>query len=239
MKNLLVIALVSIVLFGVAAGLTVWLQTNQTKPTEAAHDDKKKKPADDHGDGKSTEKGHDDPHKGETKPTDPKATGADADRVEYRRLQMEVAAADLSGQMQDYDKVVKRAAAEMKVLLAQQDQLDAKLTEVKQVEDRTAKTAADIKKGQGQGQSEDAAKANHTRIAGLLEQMPPEAAAGFVQQWTDSGKTDTAVKVIALMKPTKAVKVLTALTDPTASQAVLDRMESLNLTPPGAGKPAP
>jgi flagellar motility protein MotE (MotC chaperone) len=238
MKNLLVIALVSIVLFGVAAGLTVWLQTNQTKTTDTAHgDDKKKKSADDHGDGKPTEKGHDDPHKDETKPSDPKAAAKDADRVEYRRLQMEVAAADLSGQMQDYDKVVKRAAAEMKVLFAQQDQIDAKLTEVKQVEDRTAKTAADIKKGQSQG--DDTAKANLIRIAGLLEQMPPESAAGIVQQWTDSGKTDTAVKVIALMKPTKAVKVLGALTDPTASQAVFDRMEALNLTPPGAGKPAP
>lgn len=234
MKNLLVIALVSIVLFGVAAGLTVWLQTNQAKPTDAAHDDKKKKPADDHGESKSTEKGHD--SHGETKPPDPKAAGKDADRVEYRRLQLEVAAADMSGQMQDYDKVVKRAAAEMKVLLAEQDKIDAKLTEVKQTEDRTAKIAADMQKGQGQ--SEDTAKANLARIAGLLEQMPPEEAAKVMQQWTDSGKTDTAVRVIALMKPTKATKVMTAFTDPTASQAIFDRMQALNLTVP-VTKPAP
>ena len=238
MKNLLVIALVSIVLFGVAAGLTVWLQTNAAKTADTAHgDDKKKKPADDHGDGKSTDKGHDDPHKTEAKPTDAKAAAAEADRAEYRRLQVLVAEADLTGQMQDYDKAVKRAAAEMKVLAAEQAQIDAKLTEVKQIEDRTAKTAAEVQKGQAQG--EDAAKANQQRIAGLLEQMQPEAAAALVQQWTDSGKTDTAVKVIALMKPTKAVKVLGALTDPTASQVLFNRMETLNLTPPGAAKPAP
>ncbi len=231
MKNILVVALVSIVLFGVAAGLSVWLQVNAAKPADTAHgDDKKKKPADGHGDGKSTEKGHDDPHKADAKPTDAKAVSRDADRVEYRRLQMEVAAADVSGQMQDYDKLLKRVTAEMKVLLAQQDQIDAKLVEVKQAEDRTARAADDIKKGQGQ--AEDTAKANLTRIAGLMDQMPPEAAAAILQEWADGGKTDMAVRVIVAMKGTKAPKVLTAFTDPTTTPLLFARMAELNLKLP-------
>ncbi len=232
MKNLLVIALVSIVLFGVAAGLTVWLQVNGAKSADTAHaDDKKKKPADGHGDSKPTDKGHDD-SKGEAKPTDPKAAGKDADRVEYRRLQMEVAAADLGGQMKEYDTLLKRVTVEMKVLLAEQAQIDAKSVEVKQAEDRKAKTAADdIKKGQSQ--AEDAERDNLTRIAGLFDQMPPEDAAGQIQAWADGGKTDTAVRVIALMKPTKATKMLTAVTDRTAKEAIFDRMKTLKLTLPG------
>lgn len=227
MKNLVVIALVSIVLFGVAAGLTVWLQVNG-KPADTAHaDDKKKKPADDHGDKKEADKGHDDPHKGEAKPTDPK----DADRVEYRRLQMEVAAADLSGQMKDYDALLKRLAVEMKVLAAEQNQVDAKLVEVKQAEDRTAKAADDIKKGLLQ--AGDTERDNLTRIAGLFDQMPPDDAAGLIQAWADGGKTDTAVRVIALMKPTKATKVLTAVTDRGVKEALFDRMKTLKLTLPG------
>ena len=232
MKNLLVIALVSIVLFGVAAGLTVWLQVNGAKAADSAHaDDKKKKPADDHGDKKDADKGHDDPHKAEAKPTDPKAAGKDADRVEYRRLQMEVAAADMSGQMQDYDKLLKKMAVEMKVLAAEQNQIDAKLVEVKQAEDRTAKSADEIKKGQSQ--AEDTEKANLTRMAGLFDQMPPEEAAGLIQAWADGGKTDTAVRVIALMKATKASKVLTAVTDRSVKEAIFDRMKTLKLTVPG------
>ena len=233
MKNILVIALVSIVLFGVAAGLSVWLQVNGAKPADTAHgDDKKKKPADTaHGDKKDADKGHDDPPKGEAKPTDAKAASKDADRVEYRRLQMEVAAADMSGQMKDYDALLKRLAVEMKVLAAEQTQIDAKLSEVKQAEDRTAKSAEDIKKGQSQ--AEDAEKANLTRIAGLFDQMPPDDAAGLIQAWADGGKTDTAVRVIALMKPTKATKMLSAVTDRTAKEAIFDRMKTLKLTLPG------
>jgi flagellar motility protein MotE (MotC chaperone) len=235
MKNILVIALVSIVLFGVASGLTVWLQMNAAKSPESGHDDKKKKPADDHGDGKDKPKdtSHDDGHKAEAKPTGAKDTGKDADRVEYRRLQMEVAAADLRGQMQEYDALVKKVSAEMKLLLAQQDQLDAKLAEVKQVEDRTAKSAADIKKGLSE--AEEAEKANLLRIAGLFDQMPPEAAAGILQQWMDGGKTDTAVRVVSLMKPAKATKVINSFTDPTASPLLFDRMKTLKLTPPAGG----
>lgn len=239
MKNIIVIALASLVLFGISAGLSVWLSMNGAKPTDSAHGDEKKekkKSGDSaHGDEKESKdkaSEHGDPHKVEAKPTETKQpNGKDADRVEYRRLQLDVVAADLSGQMQDYDTLVKKVSAEMKVLLKEQEQLDAKAAEVKQIEDRTAKTAADIKKGQLD--MEEDQRANLLRIAGLFDQMPPESAAGMLTQWADSGKTDTAVKVLSLMKPTKATKVLTSFTDPTVPQLLLDRMEKLKRPPVG------
>ncbi|MCU0703613.1 MAG: hypothetical protein MUF18_06515 [Fimbriiglobus sp.] len=240
MKNILFIALVSLVLFGVSAGLSMWLQMNSAKSADTAHaDDKKKKGADDHGDHKDTkdtkDKSHGDDHKADAKekekPAEPKAAAKDADRVEYRRLQMEVVAADMSGQMQEYDKLLKRVGAEMKLLEAQQNQIDTKVAEIKQVEDRTAKTAADIKKGQLE--MEDAERANLARIAAFADQMPAETTAGIIQQLTDSGKTDTAVKVLAGMKERTAAKVIAAITDPTVPPLLFERMQKLKQSPVG------
>ena len=237
MKNILVIGLVSLVLFGVSAGLSVWLQTN-TKSADSGHDDKdkKKKPADDHGEGKDTAKGNDhaDPHKadpkekpGEAKPAaDPK----EADRAEYRRLQMQVVAADVNGQMQEYDRLLKKVGTEMKQLLARQEQLDAKAAEVKQAEDRTAKTAADLKKMEGDPDE----RASIARIAALADNMPAETTAGIIQQLADDGKTDTAVKVLAAMKERTAAKVLAAITDQTIPPVLIEKMRLLKKPPPAA-----
>lgn len=246
MKNILIIGLVSLVLFGVSAGLSVWLQTNAAKSPDSAHaDEKKKKAADDHGSGghgdaKATDKGHADPHKTDdkAKPAEAKSVvpSKDADRVEYRRLQMEVVASDMGGQMQDYDKLLKRVAVEMKLMAAEKAEVDAKLGEIQQIEDRNAKAAADAKKGQPVavtgGKGEDL-----TVTAGLFDNMPPEEAAAMIQVWVDSGKTDTAARVLTMMKPTKATKVLTAVTDTTAKEAIFDRINKLKLTPPGGGAP--
>lgn len=227
MKNILVVALASIVLFGVAAGLTVWLQMNGTKTADSGHgDDKKKKSTDDHGEKKDGDKGHaDDSHKPETKPTAAKDASREADLAEYRRLQVTVAAADLSGQMQDYDKLLKRVSVEMKVLAAEQQQIDEKLAEVKQVEASTAKSAADIKKKQAD--AEAAEEDNLLRIAGLFDLMQPEEAAAQVQAWADSGQTDTAVKVLLKMKQAKATKVMSAVADKSAKEAIYARMKSI------------
>jgi hypothetical protein len=241
MKNILIIGLVSLVLFGVSAGLSVWLQTNAAKSPDSAHaDEKKKKSADDHGSGghgdaKATDKGHADPHKSDdkAKPAEPKSVvpSKDADRVEYRRLQMEVVASDMGGQMQDYDKLLKRVAVEMKLMAAEKAELDAKLGEIKQAEDRTK--AADAKKGQPVAATATT-QDNLTVIAGLFDNMPPEEAAAMMQAWTDGGKTDTAARVLTMMKPTKATKVLSAITDTTAKEAIFDRINKLKLTPPGS-----
>lgn len=246
MKNIILIGLASLVLFGVSAGLSVWLQSNAAKSPDSAHaDEKKKKTTDDHGSGghgeaKATDKDHPDPHKADdkTKPTEPKSVvpSKDADRVEYRRLQMEVVASDMGGQMQDYDKLLKRVAAEMKLMAAEKAEVDAKLGEIKQAEDRN-KAAADANAKKGQPVSTAAATGeNLTVIAGLFDSMSPEEAAAMMQAWTDGGKTDTAARVLTMMKPTKATKVLSAITDATAKEAIFDRIKVLKLTPPGGGQ---
>lgn len=235
MKNIIVIGLVSLVLFGVSAGLSVWLQSN-AKPSDTGHEDKKKKAADDHGDGKEKDKDHpESKDKEKEKPDEKKPpTSKEIERAEYRRLQMEVVAADLNGQMQQYDKLLKQVGAEMKQLLARQDELDAKAADVQKEADRISKTAPDPKKGEGEADE----RANIARMASLAEQMPPASAAQVIQQLADSGKTDTAVKMIAQMKERAAAKAIDAITDPTLPPVLFEKLRTLKKpTPPPAEMP--
>jgi hypothetical protein len=237
MKNILLIGLASLVLFGVAAGLSVWLQMNAAKSADSSHGDekdKKKKPADDHATddhaAKPTDKEHADPHKTETKEKatearPPAVASKEADRTEYRRLQMEVVASDLSGQMQEYDRLLKLVGAEMKLLQSQQD---AKPEEPKKVDAPPTKVGTEVKKPAADADE----AANIARIAALADQMPADTMAGVIQQLADSGKTDTAVKVLVGMKDRTAAKVLAAITDPTIPPLLVERMQTMKRTAP-------
>lgn len=237
MKNIILIGLASLALFGVAAGLSVWLQMNTAKSADTAHGDekdKKKKPADEHGgghsDAKPTDKEHADPHKADPKekPSEAKPAAVvnkDADRVEYRRLQMEVVASDLNGQMQEYDRLLKLVGAEMKLQSALQD---AKPEEPKKADAPPTKVGTEVRKPAADADE----AANIARIAALADQMPAEATAGIIQQLADSGKTDTAVKVLVGMKDRTAAKVLAAITDPTIPPLLVERMQTMKRTAP-------
>lgn len=223
MKNIIVIGLVSLVLFGVSAGLSVWLQSN-AKPADSGHEEKKNKQF--NNESKDTGKDHLDTTKekqAETKPP----TSKEIERAEYRRLQMEVVAADLNGQMQDYDKLLKKVGAEMKQLLLKQDELDAKAAEVQKEADRISKTNPDPKKAEADTDE----RANIARMASLADQMTPTAAAQVIQQLADSGKTDTAVKMLAQMKERTAAKAIDAITDPTLPPVLFEKWRTLKKPP--------
>ena len=51
-------------------------------------------------------------------------------------------------------------------------------------------------------------KDNIKKMAGMYDSMPPEGAAKILQEMSDSGSMDTAVKLLAMMKERQAAKVL-------------------------------
>ena len=60
-------------------------------------------------------------------------------------------------------------------------------------------------------QSEDK---NLLKMAAVYDAMPPENPAKIMQQLADTGKMETAVKLLSQMKETKAAKVLAEMSDP-------------------------
>ena len=241
MKNIVIIGLVSLVLFSVSAALSVWLQSSG-KQTAATADDKdhaKKKKgegdhADDKGHGDEKEKGHADDKSHAAKPTDkpnelkPLAAGAkDAeDRLELRRAQMQVILQDMRAQREEFDKLSKKVAAEMKETMLQADAgLDARAAELSKAEQANAKTTADLKKSRVELEAEE--QKNLEKISALTDQMPPDKAAEVIQQLADSGKLDSAVKILVNMKPRTASRVLANISDPALSSQLLERMRSV------------
>ena len=55
--------------------------------------------------------------------------------------------------------------------------------------------------------------------------------AKILQQMADTGKMDTAVKVLAAMKPAKASKVLSEMPDSSLAAQLLEKMKSLKPAP--------
>jgi flagellar motility protein MotE (MotC chaperone) len=252
MKNILVIALVSAVLFSVSAALSVWLQSSKT--AAASTDEKDKKKADDHkaGDDHKTADAHGDKPKADSHGEKPKADTHAADdkehksadpklpqtgpkdsteRVDLRRTQIEVVLRDLRAQREQYDKLSKQVVSEVKAALVQADASvadAAKAAEQKKTDAAKAvdpKVAADIQADE---------KAKLTKIAALFDQIPPEKAAEILQNLADNGNMDTAVKILAGAKERSAAKVLAYITDPGLSADFIERMRTAKrpLAPP-------
>lgn len=234
MKNMVIIGLTSLVLFSVSAALSVWLQSS--KQTAASTDEKaakKPKDGDGHGSEKEKEKG---PEAGDKK-TDshdrpetlkPVAAGPkdNRDADDRRRLLTEVVMLDMRTHADEVTKTYQRAAAEVKAAVSQATEAsDARAAELTKTEQKTAKASADLKKGQLE--LDVAEQKNLTKLSTLLEQMPPESAAGVVQQMADGGKMDSAVKILAGMKERNAANVMSKLPDTSLAPQLIDRMRVL------------
>lgn len=74
---------------------------------------------------------------------------------------------------------------------------------------------------------------NIDKMAAMYDTMAPESAAKIVQQMADSGKLDTAVKILAQMKDRQAARVLAELTDVTLAAQLLDKLRLFKRTAPG------
>ena len=86
-------------------------------------------------------------------------------------------------------------------------------------------------------QSEDK---NLLKMAAVYDAMPPENAAKIMQQLADTGKMETAVKLLSQMKETKAAKVLAEMSDPALAAQMTEKVRGVKRastpllpTPPG------
>jgi flagellar motility protein MotE (MotC chaperone) len=139
---------------------------------------------------------------------------------------MQVILEDMRAQREEFDKLSKKVAAELKEVLAQEDAtLATRAAEASKVEQANAKTTADLKKSRVELDAEE--QKNLEKISALTDQMPPENAAAVIQQLADSGKLDTAVKILVNMKPRTASRVLANISDPVLASQLLERMRSV------------
>lgn len=224
MKSILQLAFLALVMFSVSAGLSIWLY-QQKQPVEKAESEKdtKKKDKEPEHPAERTDAKHD--QKPVVKPPveAPKhvsETPAREARLEKRIEQVDLILLDLRSQRDVYEGLMKQLNAELKLAGNRVVDTDAKV--------------ADLEKRKLELDSNE--RKNIERMATLYDSMTPEAAAQTMKQMSDTGRLDTAVKILSLMKERQAARLLDALGDPMLAAQMLDRMRGLK--PVGGVVPA-
>lgn len=234
MKYLLQLALAAMTLFSISAALSLWLnqprQTAATPPTADAGSEKlRSQPPEKEKEKEPRPLPKADPA---VSPPGPDLTAAgraaalDREaRMDRRQAQMGVVARDLVSEREAVDALVRQVAAEVARTAARASE---RATEVE------AKSADAQKKTV---ELDAVERKNIERMATMYDSMAPESAAPILKQMADSGRMDTAVKILAQMKERSAARVLAELSDPTLAAQLLDKMRLLKR--PAISPPAP
>lgn len=229
MKGLVQIGVVAVVLFSVSAALSVWLYQSRQPAAEPTDADKAGEKAGDKAPKKQPDAAPKDEPKAKSPdaapavgPT-PEAVAALRDRearLDRRAQQLEIVVADLKGEREAMDALLRQATAEVRAAAGRAAEVAVK----------AAPTDADRAR---LAEAEAAEKKNIERLAALWDAMAPETAAPILRQMADGGRMDTAVRVLAQMKDRQASRLLGELGDAALAAQLFDRMRLLR--PGGAG----
>lgn len=234
MKNFVLLGLVSLLLFAVAAGLSVWLQQSKTK--EVA-EDKSADKAVKKGLKEDSEKPADKP-KSQPTPVPPKddTLGVAAElkderaalkrreiRFEKEKAQQALVIEDLRGFREEVERLGKKVADEEKLAVARATPSDPPPAATPLTPPTSPPTFA-----QGRPMTPPKADPNEQknteRLAVMYEAMPPETAAKLFQEMADGGKMENAVKILLNMRERQAGKVIAEVPDRTLAAQLVDRM---------------
>ncbi len=218
MKNLFILALTSLLLFSVAAGLSVWLQQSKTT-TEATKDkdDEKKKSAKEKPEPVDKEKPpKDKPEVPETVTPKERETA-----FEKRQARVELILADMRTERDDFDKLSKTVAAETKAAIAAADE-DLRLADLK-----NAQKPNDPPKKLLVPFVDPGEQKNIDKLAAMYDAMAPDAAAKLAAEMSNNGSLETAVQILAKMKDTKLAKVLEAMPDQALAAQIVEKIKKL------------
>lgn len=227
MRSIIQLALVALVLFGVSAALSVWLNQSRLADTGAKDPDKSALASgkDEKGGEKAGEKAarpqpKDEKEKPAVPEAGPGAVAADVrlreERLELRQARMALVDQDLRAEREAVDALLRRVTAEAREAAANASR------------DAVAAAAAPPKAPA----DPDAANPDAIRkMAAMYDNMTPESAALIFKQMSDAGKLDTAVRILSQMQPRQASRVLAEI-EPSLAAQLLEKMRSLKRTTP-------
>lgn len=258
MKRLLVYGLAGTLLFAVSATVSLWYQQQQLRPkTEAEADAKPVRPpravagkAASPKDAHAEKADADDELRPVVRPPAPPSAEETArlasslrervravrereEQLNSRQKQLEVIYQDIRGERSVLDELRKQVSDEMRALGEKMASADNRFGELERQRQQAAKTLADVQKRQVEFDGSE--RKNIDKMASMYDSMQPDSAARILQQLADSGKLDTAVKLLSQMKERQAAKVLAELSDATLAAQLLEKMRGVKR--PGSAMP--
>lgn len=252
MKKMLILALVAVTMFGVAAGASWTLRT--MKPahdaTPAAEHPAAEESSDEHAE--STESvepkadraphalpGDEPPVRVAVQPTyapDIEETVKLASSLRDRAAQVREREDQLTARQRQLELVIETIRSERAAIDELKAELEAaiKAGEEHMAEVQRRRTELDIKQQNIDGRVTEMAgneKDNLKKMASVYDNMSAESAAKIIQHMADSGTMDTAVKLLAVMKERQAAKVLAEMSDPSLAAQLSERLKDLKHPP--------
>jgi len=246
MSRMIVLLSVVILLFGLAAGGSWYLQSMQNKEKEGEAPKAEEKPAKSHAPGKNAS--FEGPAKSLIRPAatnDTERLTQLASALQQQKDQLELRTKEIGVREKQMDIVHAEIKKEHKKLEALRKEIQVELANVQEKLDLLDKRTAD---GNATIKTIAAAKAelaekvteyDTQELANIkaqiktFEKMDPEAAASVITEMSNSGKLDTAVKILAQMRDRQAAAIFAELAkdDTKLPSQIFGRMLTLRQPP--------
>ncbi len=165
-----------------------------------------------------------------------KAVREREEQLNARQKQLELVYQDIRGERTVLDEMRKQVNDELKALTEKLSAVERRFGDLEQEKQTVSKSVADLQKRQID--LDGVERKNIDKMASMYDSMAPESAARILQQMADSGKMDTAVKLLGQMKERQAAKVLAEIPDATLAAQLLEKLRGLKRSAPAA-VPAP
>lgn len=146
-------------------------------------------------------------------------------QLSVRQKNLEVIYQDLKSERSALDEVRNLVNAELKSLLEKLATLEEKSADMNQQKQKLTENAKEIK--QSMLEFEGVEQNRIKQVAAMYDSMEADAAADLMQQMADSGKMDTAVKILSSMRERQAARLLAQLGDRTTAVQLLERLKTL------------
>jgi len=146
-----------------------------------------------------------------------------------RQKQLELVYQDIRSERADLDELRKKIAEEMKEVNKKLSSVEGRFGELEQQRNAVNKNVTELEKRQTE--LEGSERKNINRMADTFNSMQADQAARILQQMADSGRMDTAVKLLGEMKERQAAKVLAEFSDTSLAAQLLDKLRGLKRGP--------
>lgn len=252
MKKLLIVGVTSLILFGVSASASYfWQQKQRHSHTEnAEHVETAHKEPASHGKPPTASTPHspsENIHRAAVRPAyNPGAEeiarmtnelrsrlAAVREREEQltaRKKQIELIHEDIRGERTALDELRTQVHNEMDALNEALQNVDKQRGTLEEERQKISKNTQEMESRVLQLQQEE--QVNLKKMSGVYNSMTPDGAAKILQNLADTGKMDTAVKILGMMQERQAAKVLAELTDAGLAAQLVEKLKNLRRVPP-------
>jgi flagellar motility protein MotE (MotC chaperone) len=151
------------------------------------------------------------------------------EQLTARKKMIELIQEDIRGERTALDELRTQIKSELEALNEAMEGVEKQRGSLDEERQKISKSTQEMEARIVQLQKEE--QDNLKKMSGMYNSMSPEVAAKILQNLADTGKMDTAVKVLGQMQERQAAKVLAELTDAGLAAQLVEKLKSLRRTP--------